>query len=166
MNRRPGPFEADEGFRRLAARVRAARAADRRIRVLIADDHRLFVESLMLMLEVDDEIEVVGRAADGSEATALTAILRPDVVVMDLDMPVMDGFEATSAVLRSSPRTHVIVLTGSRDPEDERRALSAGAEAFLHKDTSVDELRATICKVARPVVSLESARAAAALRSA
>lgn len=159
MSRRPGPFEADEGFRRLAARVRAARA-DRRIRVLIADDHRLFVESLMLMLEVGDDIEVVGRAADGAEAAALASIMHPDVIVMDLDMPVMDGFEATEAILRSDPRTHVVVLTGSRDPEDERRALAAGAEAFLHKDTSVDDLRDAICEIARPVVSLETARAA------
>jgi DNA-binding NarL/FixJ family response regulator len=164
MGRRPGPFEADEGFRRLAARVRAARAIDRRVRVLIADDHRLFVESLMLMLEVEDEIEVVGQAADGREAAALTEVLRPDVVVMDLDMPVMDGFEATSSVRRTSPRTQVVVLTGSRDPDDERRAFSAGAAAYLHKDTSVDELRETICDVARPVVSLDTARAA--LRSA
>jgi DNA-binding NarL/FixJ family response regulator len=164
MSRRPGPFEADEGFRRLAARVRAARAADRRVRVLIADDHRLFVESLILMLEAEDEIEVVGDAADGREAAALTAMLRPDVVVMDLDMPIMDGFEATAAVRNSSPRSQVVVLTGSRDPEDERRAIAAGAAAFLHKDTSVDELRETICDVARPVVSLDTARAA--LRSA
>lgn len=158
MGRRLGPFEADEGFRRLAARVRAARGVDRRIRVLIADDHRLFVESLMLMLEVGDDIEVVGRAADGREAAALAAILHPDVVVMDLDMPVMDGFEATESVRNQSPRTHVVVLTGSRDPEDERRALAAGAEAFLHKDTSVDDLRDTICEIARPVVSLDTAR--------
>jgi DNA-binding NarL/FixJ family response regulator len=159
MARRPGPFEADESFRRLAARMRAARA-EQRVRVLIADDHRLFVESLMLMLEVEDEIEVVGHAADGREAAALTAALRPDVVVMDLDMPVMDGFEATALVRRSSPRTQVVVLTGSRDPEDEHRARTAGAVAFLHKDTSVDELRETICDVARPVVSLDRARAA------
>jgi DNA-binding NarL/FixJ family response regulator len=86
--------------------------------------------------------------------------MHPDVIVMDLDMPVMDGFEATEAILRSDPRTHVVVLTGSRDPEDERRALAAGAEAFLHKDTSVDDLRDAICEIARPVVSLETARAA------
>jgi DNA-binding NarL/FixJ family response regulator len=157
MSNRHRPFDMDDGFRRLADRLRAASATER-IRVLIADDHRLFADSLTLMLEVGGEIEVVGQAADGREAAALAAILRPDVVVMDLDMPLMDGIEATGLVRRSSPRTRVVVLTGSRDPDDERRAREAGAVAFLHKDTSIDTLCDTVCDVARPVVPLERAR--------
>jgi DNA-binding NarL/FixJ family response regulator len=153
MSIRQGTFGRDEGFRRLAERLRAVSEVQR-VRVLVADDHRLFAESLTVMLEMGDEIEVVGIAGDGREAAALSALLCPDAVVMDLDMPVMDGIEATSLLRRSSPRTAVVILTASRDPEDEQRAREAGAVAFLHKDTSIDTLCDTVCDVARPVVPL------------
>ena len=119
-----------------------------RIRVLIADDHRLFAESLKLMLEVEQEIDVVGYAADGDEAIALSAVLRPDVVVMDLDMPVMDGIEATVGVRGASPGTSVVIVTGSTDPRDAERAQAAGASAYVPKEASVELLRETVCAVA------------------
>jgi DNA-binding NarL/FixJ family response regulator len=119
-----------------------------RIRVVIADDHRLFAESLKLMLEVEQEIDVVGYAADGGEAIALARLLRPDVVVMDLDMPVMDGVEATRGVCGSSPGTSVVIVTGSNDPHDAQRAKDAGAAAYVPKEASVELLRETVCAVA------------------
>jgi DNA-binding NarL/FixJ family response regulator len=122
---------------------------DERIRVVIADDHRLFAESLRLMLEVEQEIEVVGYAADGREAVALATLLAPDVVVMDLDMPVMDGVEATSAVHRSAPGVSVVIVTGSTDPRDAVRARAAGAAAYVPKEASVEALRETICAIGR-----------------
>ena len=119
------------------------------IRVLIADDHRLFAESLKLMLEVEQEIEVVGYAADGREAVALAALVRPDVVVMDLDMPVMGGVEATAGVRRSAPGVSVVIVTGSTDPRDAVRARAAGAAAYVPKEASVELLRETVCMVGR-----------------
>ena len=129
-----------------------------RIRVLIADDHRLFAESLAIMLEVEPSIEVVGYAAEGREAVALAAILSPDVVVMDLDMPVMDGIEATRGVTRSAPDAKVVIVTGSRDERDEVRAREAGAAAYVPKGASVEDLRDIVCEVGSPVVSLADAR--------
>jgi DNA-binding NarL/FixJ family response regulator len=129
-----------------------------RIRVLVADDHRLFAESLTIMLEVEPRIEVVGCAADGREAIALAAILCPDVVVMDLDMPVMDGIEATRGVSRSAPGAKVVIVTGSRDERDAERAREAGAPAYVPKEASVEQLRATVCEVGSRVVSLAQVR--------
>lgn len=132
---------------------------DEPIRVVIADDHRLFAESLKLMLEVEQEIDVVAYAADGREAVELATILEPDVVVMDLDMPVMDGIEATSAVRRAAPDVAVVIVTGSTDPRDATRARAAGAAAYVPKEASVEDLRATICAIGR--APLESARRSA-----
>jgi DNA-binding NarL/FixJ family response regulator len=129
-----------------------------RIRVLVADDHRLFAESLTIMLEVEPRIEVVGYAADGREAVALAAILSPDVVVMDLDMPVMDGIEATVGVRRSAPGAKVVILTGSRDERDAERARQAGATAYLSKEASVERLRETVCEAEGWAVSPGQAR--------
>jgi DNA-binding NarL/FixJ family response regulator len=131
---------------------------EERIRVLIADDHRLFAESLTLMLEVEQEIEVVGYAQDGHEAVALSAILRPDVVVMDLDMPQLDGVEATIGVRRSAPGVHVVIVTGSTDPRDAARARAAGASAYVPKEASIEQLRETVSMVGR--ASLAPARSA------
>jgi DNA-binding NarL/FixJ family response regulator len=132
---------------------------EKRVQVVIADDHRLFAESLKLMLEVEQEIEVVGYAADGREAVALAAILMPDVVVMDLDMPLMDGIQATAEARRSAPGVSVVIVTGSTDPGDAARARSAGAAAYIPKEASVEQLRETVCMIGR-------ARREPALRSA
>ena len=124
-------------------------AVERRIRVVIADDHRLFAESLRFMLEVGETIEVVGYATDGGEAIALATLLAPDVVVMDLDMPVLDGIQATAGVRRSAPDVSVVIVTASTDPRDDARARAAGASAYVPKAASVDLLRETVCAVAR-----------------
>src|SRR5215213_331319 len=114
---------------------------DSRIRVLIADDHRLFAQSLTLMLEAGGDIDVIGYAADGREAVALAAVLQPDVVVMDLDMPLVDGVEATRGVRRATPDARVVLVAGARDPHDANRARHAGASAYIPKAASVDQLR-------------------------
>lgn len=105
----------------------------RRIRVLIADEQPLFVRTLENLLTYDDRIEVVGRAGDGREAVELAAALSPDVVLMDLNMPVMDGFEATRRIRASGSSARVVVLTGSDSRGDVSRARNAGADGYVAK---------------------------------
>jgi DNA-binding NarL/FixJ family response regulator len=105
-----------------------------RIRVLVADDHRLFAEALEAVLAMEERIEVVGRAADGREAVELTRSLRPDVVALDISMPVMDGFEAAEEMSRLRHPPAILMLTGSNAPEDVERARRAGAKGYVTKD--------------------------------
>jgi DNA-binding NarL/FixJ family response regulator len=105
------------------------------IRVLIVDDHRLFAEALEAVLATEDRIEVVGRAADGNEAVELARALSPDVVALDISMPVMDGFEAAAELERLERPPAVLMLTGSNAPEDVDRARRAGVSAYVTKDT-------------------------------
>jgi len=104
------------------------------VRVLIADDHRLFAEALEAVLSSEARIEVVGRAADGSEAVELARQLEPDVVALDISMPVMDGFEAAAQMERLQNPPAVLILTGSSAPEDVDRARRAGAKGYITKD--------------------------------
>ena len=104
------------------------------VRVLIADDHRLFAEALEAILSTEERIEVVGRASDGSEAVALARTLRPDVVALDISMPVMDGFEAAAQLARFDDPPAVLMLTGSSSPDDVDRARRAGAKGYVTKD--------------------------------
>ena len=110
------------------------------IRALIADDSDLYSEALALTLQLEPGIEIVGRAADGREAVELALSLRPDVVLMDIDMPFMDGVEATKAVLRELPSTRIVIVTGSTAAEDKRRAEKAGVAAYVHKGGFAGEL--------------------------
>jgi DNA-binding NarL/FixJ family response regulator len=110
------------------------------VRVLVVDDHALFAEALMLTLGIDERIEVVGSAASGAEGVSLTEALHPDVVLMDVHMPTMDGIEATRRVRRVSPATRVVMVTASRSPEIAFHALAAGAERCLSKETSAVKL--------------------------
>ena len=109
-------------------------------RVLIADDEPLFAEALAVLLGVDARIEVVGRALDGSEAVELARELDPDVVLMDLSMPGVDGFEATERILAEDGGTHVLVLSGSDDPADIAKAREAGAAGYITKDRIAEQL--------------------------
>lgn len=104
------------------------------VRVLIADDHRLFAEALEAVLSSEQRIEVVGRAADGGEAVELARALRPDVVALDISMPVMDGFEAAAKLELLSRPPAVLMLTGSNAPEDVDRARRAGVKGYITKD--------------------------------
>ena len=110
------------------------------VRVLIADDQRLFAEALEAILSTDGRISVVGRAADGREAIDLAREHRPNVVLMDIAMPVMDGIDATRTIREELPETSVIVLTGSEAPQDVSRARSAGASGYVTKDQIAGDL--------------------------
>ena len=121
-----------------------------RVRVLIADDQRLFAEALEAILTTDGRISVVGRAANGEEAVALTRDGRPDVVLMDIAMPVLDGIAATAAINSEAPETRVVVLTGSDAPDDITRARAAGAAGYVTKDQVAGDLvRAILGAVGR-----------------
>jgi len=119
------------------------------LRVLIADDHRLFAEALEAILATDERIEVVGQAGDGSEAVELARRLGPDVVLMDVSMPVLDGFEATREIRAASDDTRVLMLTGSNSRADVDRSREAGASGYVTKDRIASELVAAILEVTR-----------------
>lgn len=119
------------------------------IRVLIADDHRLFAETLGLALDAHPRLQVVGYARDGREAVKLTLALAPDVVLMDLDMPLVDGLEATQ-VICTSLEAQVAVLTASPLPADSLRAREAGAAAYLTKGCSATEVVDAVLELASP----------------
>jgi DNA-binding NarL/FixJ family response regulator len=106
----------------------------RRIRVLIADDEPLFVETIEALLANDDRIEVVGTAGDGEEAVELARSLEPDVTLMDISMPTLDGIEATRKIREHVPKARILVLTGSSISADVDRSRQAGVDAFLTKD--------------------------------
>ncbi|WP_394361272.1 response regulator [Amycolatopsis sp. SB7-3] len=110
------------------------------VRVLIVDDQALFREALATLLEVQPEIDVVGEAANGEEAVRLCAELRPDVALMDLRMPVLDGIAATARLRAEQPGVRVLALTTFDDDEDVFAALRAGAVGYLLKDVSSTRL--------------------------
>ena len=110
------------------------------IRVLIADDHRLFAEALEAILSTDKRITVVGHAGDGGEAVRLAADLKPDVVLMDISMPVMDGIEAARTIRDESNGASILMLTGSNSRSDVDRARKAGAAGYVTKDRIAAEL--------------------------
>jgi len=118
------------------------------LRVLIADDHRLFAEALEAILAGESSIEVVGRARNGAEALELAMELEPDVVLMDISMPVMDGVEATRRIRESRPDACVLMLTGSNAPADVDRARDAGAAGYVTKDRIASQLVEAIVEAA------------------
>ncbi|MGW1992808.1 response regulator [Embleya sp. NPDC001921] len=118
------------------------------IRLLIVDDQRLVRAGLRMLCAPADDLEVVAEAGNGQEATRLAARLRPDVVLMDLHMPGMDGTEATRRILAERPTTKVVVLTTFDDDDHLYPALTAGACGFLAKDVAPDELLDAIRRAA------------------
>jgi DNA-binding NarL/FixJ family response regulator len=119
------------------------------IRVLIADDHGVIRDGLGRLISALEDMEVVGLAGDGEEALQRVAELSPDVVLMDLDMPRMDGIEATRRVIADHPGTAVLVLTSFSDKPRILGALKAGAAGYLLKDVAADEVAAGIRSAAR-----------------
>jgi len=116
----------------------------RRLRLLIADDHEIVREGLISLLSDDHDIQVVGEAANGREAVDLADQLRPDVVIMDVAMPLIDGDEATRQIKQHMPDTRVIALSMYEEHENVEKMLAAGAEAYILKTASSDELLAAI----------------------
>lgn len=134
-------------------------------RVLLADDHRMLREGLRRSLE-EHGLEVVGEASDGEEAVRLAEQLSPDVVLMDVSMPVLDGIAATRQVRQRAPETQVVILTMHSDDESVARAIRAGAAGYLVKDCSMAEVVDTIEKVASGEVALSPELAASMLEEA
>jgi DNA-binding NarL/FixJ family response regulator len=119
----------------------------RAVRILIADDHRLFAESLMAALSEDERVDVVGIAENGQQAVDLAAQLQPDVILMDLKMPVLDGFEATRRIREAGFDMQILVLTGTDEAIGSEDAVAAGASGFLRKEQSVAELKDVLLEV-------------------
>ena len=111
-----------------------------RVSVLIVDDDERFSHALEALLEADGRFDVVGWASNGAEAVGLASSRRPDVVTMDIAMPVLDGVEATRAICDAFPRIHVVILTGSQGGDDVEEALEAGAVAHVAKGRAAEEL--------------------------
>ena len=134
------------------------------IRVLIADDHEVVRQGLRTFLELDPELEVVGEAADGREAVRLAHRLRPDVVLMDLRMPELDGIAATQIIRRELPDAEVVALTSVLEDASVVGAVRAGAIGYLLKDTRSQELRQAIKSAAAGQVQLSPQAAARLMR--
>ena len=112
----------------------------RMTKILLVDDHALFRSGLRSLLQRQEDFEIVGEAADGLEGIKLVALLRPDVVLMDIDMPVMNGKEALSQILSSQPDLAVMMLTVSEDGNDLTECMRIGARGYLLKNINVDFL--------------------------
>lgn len=134
------------------------------IRVLVVDDHGVVRQGLRMYLALDPELEVVGEAANGAEALRLSHELEPDVVLMDLLMPVMDGINATAAIRRELPGVEVIALTSVLEDSAVYGAMRAGATGYLLKDTEAEDLCRAIKAAAAGQVQLSPLVAARLLR--
>jgi len=126
--------------RNLAERPNWTRASAQRIRVLIVDDHAILRQALRQLLEQEQELEVVGDAANGRDAIATTEKLEPDVVLMDMVMPGLNGLEATRQIRKRFPKTRVLILTGYMEDEQILGALRAGASGYVVKRSDTEEL--------------------------
>lgn len=135
------------------------------IRLLVADDHAVVRTGLAQLVKTFDDVELVGAASNGEEAVALCAERRPDVVLMDLEMPQLDGIEATQRIKVAQPDVAVVVLTSFSDRDRILRALDAGAAGYLLKDAEPAELATAIRAAARGETPLDPKAARALLSS-
>jgi DNA-binding NarL/FixJ family response regulator len=126
----------------------AVNSMPQKYRVLIADDHRMFAEALEAVLATDQRLEVAGHAGDGAEAVRLALKLRPDVTLMDIAMPIMDGLQATKQIRKQWPTACVLMLTGSNSRTDVDRAREAGAAGYVTKERIAAELIDAIVEIA------------------
>jgi len=138
--------------------------ADAPIRVLLVDDHAMVRRGMRDFLSLHDDIEVVGEAADGAAGVEQAKVLRPDIVVMDLMMPNLDGIEATGRIKAVLPDVEVIALTSFIEESRVVAAIEAGASGFLLKDAEADELAAAIRSAAAGEVHLDPAVASIVAR--
>jgi DNA-binding NarL/FixJ family response regulator len=134
------------------------------VRVLIIDDHSMVRQGLRLFLSVDEEIEIVGEAADGEQGCELARSLQPDVVLMDILMPGMNGVQATSIIHRELPEIEVIALTSALEEDLVSNAIQAGAMGYLLKDTEAKDLRQAIKAAAAGQLVLSPKAAARLMR--
>lgn len=110
------------------------------IKVLIADDHKMFRQGMRMLLEMEPDIKIVGEACDGLETIELASSLKPDVILMDVNMPGVDGVEATEIIVKESPEAAIIILTMFRDDQHVFAAIQAGARGYILKDTDSQEV--------------------------
>jgi len=129
--------------------VQAAANLHKPVRVLIVDDHRMFAEALEVILASDGRIEIAGHAGTGEEAIDTARRARPDVVLMDIAMPGMDGLEATRRITDEVPSAAILMLTGSNSRIDVDDAKQAGAAGYVTKDRIAAELVGAILEVAK-----------------
>jgi two-component system, NarL family, response regulator LiaR len=134
------------------------------IRVLLADDHSVVRQGLRMFLSLDPDLEIVGEAANGVEAVQMAHALRPEVVLMDLLMPVMDGIAAITQLRRELPDIEIVALTSVLEDTAVMGAIRAGAIGYLLKDTEADELRKAIKAAAAGQVQLSPKVAARLMR--
>jgi DNA-binding NarL/FixJ family response regulator len=130
-----------------AARRRAAESSSkpsRKISTLLVDDHTLIRQGVRVLLEAEDDIAVVGEAQDGRQAVAMALRLHPDVVVMDIAMPLLNGIEATRQIIESVPKTRVLVLSAHSDEEYVERITELGAAGYVLKQSSLEDLATAI----------------------
>lgn len=134
------------------------------IRVLLVDDHSVVRQGLRMFLDLDPELEVIGEASNGSEGVRMARELEPDVVLMDLLMPIMDGITAISIIRKELPDVEVVALTSVLDDSSVAGAVRAGAIGYLLKDTEANELNRAIKAAAAGQVQLSPAAAARLVR--
>ena len=118
-----------------------------RIRLVVIDDHALFRRGLVSLLEEMPDLQVVGEAANGQESLALVEKTQPDLILMDINMPVMNGIEALTAIRKANPAQKVLMLTISQNDDDLIGAIVAGANGYMLKNTEPEMLRHTIAQV-------------------
>jgi DNA-binding NarL/FixJ family response regulator len=130
------------------------------VRVLLVDDHALVRSGLQTTLEKDSRVQVIGGAANGAEGVEMARALRPDIVLMDIQMPVLNGIEATKQIVREIPETRVIMLTMYQEENQELAALRVGALGYVHKDSNPEDLLRAVHAVAQgdPFLSPQSTR--------
>ena len=119
------------------------------IRIVIADDHRAFAEALAATMKMEDDLSIVAVVHDGEAAVEVALRKEPDVVVMDLQMPGVDGIAATRRIKEVHPGTHVVILSASEGEHERARALDAGAEGYLSKERSVKDVTASVRDVSK-----------------
>jgi two-component system, NarL family, response regulator LiaR len=124
--------------------------SDNRIRVVIADDHRGVRYTLRVIMEDFDDIQIIGEATNGNEAISLCESLQPDLVLMDLVMPYMDGVMATRLIARQLPHIRILVLTSGTEPDLITAALRAGACGYLEKNVEIDRIASAIRSAIQP----------------
>jgi NarL family two-component system response regulator LiaR len=138
---------------------------EKKIRIMLVDDHAVVRSGLGAFLSVNPELELVGEAENGEQAVVRAGILKPDVILMDLMMPVMDGVSATAAIKKQNPGIQVIALTSYEEDELVQNALKAGAIGYLMKNISARELAAAIRAARDGKVTLSSEAAQALVRA-
>ena len=132
------------GIQKIVSKIQNAKPPGKKIRVLLVDDHTVVRQGLSTMLNIDNDIQVVGEAADGEEAVEKARVLQPDVILMDISMPKMDGIDATRIIHSELPHIRIICLSMHDKQDQADRMLKAGASAYCTKDDDSNNLLSEI----------------------